>query len=68
MDNVPVTGCKTACSMCIPSISYCSVSWVDALVGLSSICVNKLSVDEQLMRHLNSHVVDILLHLRKGIL
>lgn len=42
---------------------YRAVSGVDGLVGLSSFCINKLSVNEQLMRHLYGHVVDVLLHL-----
>lgn len=43
---------------------YRAISGVDGLVGLSSFCINKLSINEELMRHLYGHVVDILLYLR----
>lgn len=48
-----------------PCWSHRAVGGVDALVGLPSLSINKLSVDEQLMGDLYSHVVDILFHLRR---
>lgn len=43
---------------------YRAISWVDGLVGLSSLCIDKLSINEQLMRHPYGHVVDVFLHLK----
>lgn len=47
-------------------MSYCAISGVDGLVGLSSLCINKLSIDEQLVRDFYGHVVDVFLHLRNS--
>lgn len=40
-----------------------AISGVNGFVSPASICINKLSVDEQLMGHVHCHVVDLLLHL-----
>lgn len=42
-----------------------AVSGIDGLVSLSTLCVHKFSIDEELMRHFYGHVVDVLLHLSK---
>ena len=44
-------------------VPHRAVIGVDGLVGLPSFCIHKLSINEQLMRHLYGHVVDVLLHL-----
>lgn len=45
-------------------VAHRAIIGVDGLVGLPAFCVDKLPVNEQLVRHLYGHVVDVLLHLR----
>lgn len=42
-----------------------AVGGIDGLVSLSTLCVHKFSIDEELMRHFYGHVVDALFHLSK---
>lgn len=47
-------------------VAHHAIIGVDGLVGLPTLGVDKLPVNEQLMRHLYGHVVDVLLHLRNS--
>lgn len=45
---------------------YLAISGVNGFVCLSTFCIHKLPIDEQLVGHVDGHVVYIPLHLFKG--
>lgn len=52
--------------LCFNLCPHQAISGIDGLVRLSTFCVHKFAINEELMRHFYSHIVDVLLHLSKA--